>query len=52
MPWRIQTLNPSLEEEKLGKEEFSDRTEDYQERVMIQKGREKAISKLNKIRTE
>lgn len=51
-PWRTQILKPLLEEEKLKKKDFLNRKEDYKKRVMIQKGREKTISKLNKMRTE
>lgn len=51
-PWRTQILKPLLEEEKLKKKDFLNRKEDYEKRVMIQRGREKTISKLNKMRTE
>ena len=40
-PWRTQTLKLSLEEKKLEKKHFLNRKEDYQERVMIQEGKEK-----------
>lgn len=43
--WRTQTLKLSLEE-KLEKKDFLNRKEDCQDRVMIQKGREKNTFKI------